>query len=145
MRRDRETECVDSRGVVCTKSTNSVSLGSERCLKRWELTTPVCVSVCVCVHVHRDATFDKHGEITMQCCQRVLSLAGVWKRGRSVIFSDEQRTRDDASYRFAQAHLHKHDTCMPAHAYVHIHVHQGLGFEFVHLSVMARSPIGQEV
>lgn len=103
----------------------------------------LCVYVCVCVH--RGATFDKHEEITMRCCQRVLSLAGGWKRARSVIFSDEQRTRDDASYRFAQTHMLKHDMCMPAHTHTHTFTHQGPDIESVHLPVMAPSPVGQEV
>lgn len=75
----------------------------------------ICARVCGCVRarVHRDATFDKHEEITMRCYQRVSSLAGGWRRAPSVIFSDVQKTRDDASYLFAQAHLPKQDTCTP--------------------------------
>lgn len=47
LRWDCETECAYSRGVVCNELTNSVSLGSERCLKRWELlTTSVCICAC---------------------------------------------------------------------------------------------------
>lgn len=71
--------CFWERGaVVYTWLTKSVSLGSERCLKRWELlTTSVCARVCA--STRQDSTFDKHGEITMRRCQRVLSLAG---RGR---------------------------------------------------------------
>lgn len=50
LRWDCETECLDSRGVVCTELTNSVSLGSERCLKRWELLT-TSVYVCMCMNI----------------------------------------------------------------------------------------------
>lgn len=121
--------------VVCTKLTNSVSLGSEKCLKRWEVLT---TSVCVCVHLYLDTPFDKHEEITIQRYQRFLSLAGGWNGAQSVIFSEEQRTRDDASYRFAHAHLFKHDTCMHAYWHTHAHTilqtHQGPGFESMHLT-----------
>lgn len=111
---------------------NRVSRFQGGCLHRvdklcltweWEVSekmgTADNICVCVYVHEHRGTTFDKHEEITMRCCQRVLSLAGGWKQARSVIFSDEQRTRDDASYRFAHAHSLKHDTCMPAHIHLH--------------------------
>lgn len=73
---DRETEggVFWGRLVACTCLTKSVSLGSERCLKRWELlTTSACT--CVSASMRQDTTFDKHGEITMWRCQRVLSLA----------------------------------------------------------------------
>lgn len=60
LRRDCEQSVWIPGGVVCNELTNSVSLGSERCLKRWELlTTSVCTRTCA------SATFDKHEEITI--------------------------------------------------------------------------------
>lgn len=116
LRWDCETECVDSRGVVCDELTNSVSLGSERRLKRWELlTTSVCMCACASRrHIWQTWRNNNAGAVSGSCpWQGVGSEHDVW------FFSDEQRTRDDAPYRCAHANTLKHDTC--THTCWHAH------------------------
>lgn len=64
-------------GVSATELTNSVSLGSERCLRKTGTADSMCVCAGARVYVRRDDTFDKHEEITML----VLSAGLVPGRG----------------------------------------------------------------
>lgn len=84
----------------------------------WEVSekTGTADNICarVCVRVHRDATFDKHEEITMRCYQRVLSLAGgacqVW-------FSQTSRKRAMTPH----IYLHRHTCLSKTRARLHVH------------------------
>lgn len=93
--------------------------------------------------MHRDATFDKHEEITML----VLSAGLVPGRGleASTMCDFSQTSREPAMTPHIDVHMQTRLNMTHAHTHADTHTHRGPGIESVHLPVMTRTPAGQEV
>lgn len=117
--REREGAVFLGRGaVVYTWLTKSVSLGVRGVWKDGNCWQHLCARVCA--STRQDSTFDKHGEITMRRCQRVLSLAG---RGRLEVSTtcDFLRWAENAWLRLISICTH---TCLKmTHACARTHTH----------------------